>query len=1206
MAVNSTRKWYSGLLWGAIVIALLVPYTGQAQTATGTFLGTLSDPHDAVVAEATVVLTNADTGTMFVTVTDRSGFYQFFHVPPANYNVAVEKDGFLRLTQGPYKMEVEGSLRIDLRLKVGSSSTTVTVSAETPLVQAETTSLGAVIDTRQAVELPLNGRNPMNLTALVPSVVPQGQSGGTTNSTNPFAWGNYQIGGGMANQSATFIDGAPVNTSYAHLTSLVPSQDSLAEFKVDTNALSAEYGRLAGGAVQFSTKAGTNKFHGSLWEFLRNKELNANNWFNNNSGKPRGAFTQNQFGANVGGPVVIPGVYNGKNKTFFFTNFEGFYLRQGQTYTLTVPTLAELQGNMNLLPKVTVNGNPVIPIIYDPLTTCTNQAGCAGDPTKGATYGARLPFPGNIIPSDRINQTAVNYLRKFYPIDQVGTNNSSGNFTTVVPVGGQNFQSVVRIDHEVSQKQHISSRFTWWKNTNLPQDPFGTGICQDRCGENFKVYNWILEDLYTLNSRTILDMRVSYLRFIYNRTPKVTTYRPSDIGQNLGNGALGQFLTPTIVSIAGFDTANTFGSNGPGSTIGDHSDDDRVAGTLIKLVGKHTFKLGGEFRRSTFNFFQNNTPQGSFAVNKSFTQNNGISDITPESGAGLATFLLGHVTSGTYKYVAPVASELLYPAFFGTDDWRVGSKLTLHLGVRWEDNLPWTERGNNISYFDTKRVNPVLAAAGLNYPGSTELVASSTRSHRSAMDPFHKQFSPRFGLSYALAPNTVVSAGYGLLWLPLDSALLSSPAWDPINSATTSLVASTDNGNTPSPSNNFTNLLPNGVIRPPQRSTDPVTGFQYSLLGTSPSIVFPNNPYPYAQQWNFGIQQQLGAKAVLSVAYAGAKGTHLPFYYLQQNAVPEKYFNSDPANLAFLSTKVPNPFYGIAGPGSSMGAAATVANSWLVVPYPQYRSVMSDGADNGDSTYHSLQVKAQKRFAAGASLSLAYTFAKLISSTDTLTPWLEASAAGAYGAVADPNRLGLEKSVSNNDVPHRLVFTYIYDIPVGQGKAVLGNAGRLANAIVGGWGLEGITTFQSGFPVPMSAPVNPNSAIFGFGQRPDVVPGCDRTLQRSGPIASGPIENRRTFFNTACFTQAARFTFGESRNDPVVRAPGINNWDASIFKNFSIGEGKYVQFRTEFFNAWNRTQFGVPSGAIGSVTAGTVTSQANNPRLIQFALRIKY
>jgi hypothetical protein len=412
-------------------------------------------------------------------------------------------------------------------------------------------------------------------------------------------------------------------------------------------------------------------------------------------------------------------------------------------------------------------------------------------------------------------------------------------------------------------------------------------------------------------------------------------------------------------------------------------------------------------------------------------------------------------------------------------------------------------------------------------------------------------------------------------------------------------VISTDGNNTPDPSNNFTNPLPGGIIQPPKRSTDPVHGFQYVLLGQGVTTNWPNNPYPYAQQWNFGIQRQFGPSTVIDIAYAGAKGTHLPFYSLSKSALPEKYFNSDPDNLAFLQTSVPNPFYGVVNPNYGLGKATTT-NQHLVSPYPQYNGVGVASADYAGSNYHSLQVKAQKRFTGGASIGAAYTFSKLISATDTLTGWLEASSGYEWG-MADPNRPELEKSISSNDVKHRLVANYVYDIPVGRGKAVLHDANRLTDEVIGGWGIQGITTFQGGFPIAMSPPTNANS-VFGFNQRPALVAGCDRTKTTGGDIKT------RTFFNPACFTQAPQLSFGESRNDAVVRSPGIDNFDMSVVKNFPIDrEGRsHIQFRTEFFNLFNRTQFGYPNGGIGGASAGTVNSQSNLPRLVQFALRIEY
>ncbi|MBV8829863.1 MAG: carboxypeptidase regulatory-like domain-containing protein, partial [Acidobacteriaceae bacterium] len=377
-------------LWGCVAVAFgLLPHS-YAQTTFGSIVGTVTDPSGAALAGTPVVLTDLGTSEKRTQTTNSDGFYQFVNLTPGSYSVEVSKSGFKRILRSPVTVQTETTTRIDLSLQVGDVTQTIEVTAQTPLLQPETSSLGTVVDQRKTNELPLNGRNPLNLVALVPSVVPQGGSMSNPNGQNPFAWGNYQIGGGMANQSMVWLDGSPVNGSYINITALIPTQDSLQEFKVATNNLSPEYGRFAGGVVNFTTKSGTNELHGSAWEFLRNKELNANNFFNNLNGTPRPAFTQNQFGFNLGGPVYIPKLYDGRNKTFFFVDYEGFRLRQGQSSTQTVPTALERTGNLSQL--AAAQGVQ----IYDPLSTCgTNPAvPCA----PGQATGSRAPFAGNIIP----------------------------------------------------------------------------------------------------------------------------------------------------------------------------------------------------------------------------------------------------------------------------------------------------------------------------------------------------------------------------------------------------------------------------------------------------------------------------------------------------------------------------------------------------------------------------------------------------------------------------------------------------------------------------------------------------------------------------------------------------------------------------------------------------------------------------------------
>jgi len=638
--------------------------------------------------------------------TNGDGLYQFVNVTPGQYSVEVQKPGFKRILRSPITVETQSTSKIDIPLQVGDVSQTVEVTAQTPLLQPESSSLGQVVDERKTTELPLNGRNPLNLVALVPSVVPQGGSMSAPNGQNPFAWGNYQIGGGMANQSMTWLDGSPVNGGYLNITALIPTQDALQEFKVATSNLSPEYGRFAGGVVNFTTKSGTNIVHGSAWEFLRNKELNANTFFNNKSGVPRPAFTQNQFGVNLGGPVMIPKLYNGRDKTFFFFDYEGFRLRQGQSSTQTVPTVAERNGDLSAYAAAVGTG------IYDPLTTCGT------DPSKpcapGAATGTRQPFAGNKIPSSRINATSLKYLNTYFPMPNTpGDAKGIGNWVGNGSAGGGNNETVVHIDQNVSEKQHITARYTYWGDLNLPTDPFQNGICQDRCTETFNTNNFVLGDTYSFSPSTIMEVRLSYQRFSYDRTPSTLGY---DLGQ-LGPGwaplnSQVLFRDVPVMVINGFDTANTFNSQGAGSVILSRNDNYRAAGTLTHIAGKHTIKFGAEFLRILHNYTQTNVPTGTFTFNPDLTAANAIS--TAGSGAGLATYLLGYPSTGNISTPALVAGQQLYPAIFINDDWHITPKLTLNIGLRWEHSGPWTERFDRLSYFDPTRPNAVLAAKGMN------------------------------------------------------------------------------------------------------------------------------------------------------------------------------------------------------------------------------------------------------------------------------------------------------------------------------------------------------------------------------------------------------------------------------------------------------------------------------------------------------------
>ncbi len=1145
----------------------------NAQTTFGSIVGTVADASSSAIASATVELTNLGTNEKRTSVTNSEGLYQFPNLTPGQYQVAVAQPGFKRVVRGPLTVQVENTIKVDFSLEVGDVSQTVEVTAQAPLLQPDQSSLGQVVDERKTNELPLNGRNPLNLVALVPSVVPQGGSMTNPNGQNPFAWGNYQIGGGMANQSMVWLDGSPVNGSYLNITALIPTQDSLQEFKVATNNLSPEYGRFAGGVVNFTTKSGTNHIHGSGWEFLRNKYLNANDFFDNGAGVPRPAFTQNQFGVNLGGPVYIPKIYDGRNKTFFFVDYEGFRLRQGESFSETVPTATERTGNLSALGPV-----------YDPLTTCGTGAPGAPVCAPGEAQYSRTAFPNSQIPANRLNPTALAWLN-LYPLPNAPGINGQGNYVANASVGGNNNETVARIDQNITDRNHLSARYTYWGNLNLPIDPLGTGVCQDRCTEVFNTNNFVLSDIETFSPTTIMEIRASYQRFNYDRTPITLGYDVTKLGWPASLNSEAVFDTLPIPVISNFDTAGTFGSQGTGSVIVDRNDNYRIASTVTKIMGNHSLKFGGEFIRMTHNYAQTNIPTGIFNFDSGFTNNNAVN---PTSGisSGLGSFLLGYASSGSANSPAEVAAQQYYPALFINDDWHATRKLTLNFGVRWEHAGPWTERFNRIAYFNPVQANSVLATAGLNYPGNIDLVNAPGDSYRSAIAPDWKQFAPRAGIAYQVTSKTVVHAGYGIFWLPNDVAWDQSPNNNPINTFTTQYVGAIYTG---LPAGNVTNPFPNGIIAPPGRN--PI--YAQTLLGQSVNLSQLSNPYGYAQQWNADIQQELAPGLLLDVAYGGAKGTHLPIDSPQIDQLPDQYLSLGNQ----LTQSVPNPFYGLVTSGPL--AASTVQYGQLLRPYPEYNGVNYSGQGIGNSTYESLQVKLEKRFRAGASVLVAYTYAKLISDTDTVTSWLES---GGVAGVQNWNNLNLEKSLASFDTPNRLVVSYVLDVPVGRGRKYMSNANRFVDGVIGGWGVQGVTTVQDGFPLHFTTNLNLTNS-FGGGSRPNVVPGCDASLSGSAQSRLGE------WFNTSCFTQPAPFTFGdESRNDPTLRSAGIANWDFSAFKNFPLSreDRARLQFRAEFFNIFNRTQFNYPGQTQGASNFGVVTSQVNLPRVVQFALRLNF
>jgi hypothetical protein len=1028
--------------------------------------------------------------------------------------------------------------------------------------------------------MPLNGRNPLALVALVPGVVPQGSkqdsSTGNPTGTNIFAWGNFQIGGGQANQSATYMDGGSVHVNYLNLLALVPTQDAIQEFKVQTNNLGPEWGRFAGGVINLTTKSGSNGFHGSAYEFLRNKQLNANDFFNNASGVARPPFVQNQFGANVGGRVI-------KDKLFWFQSYEGYRQRRGQSYLLSVPTAAYRNGDFSDMRDS--SGNLVT--IYDPLTTCgkLNNLACANGQTV-----LRTPFAGNVIPSNRLDTTAKALTPYWANPTLPGLPfTHQNNFATNASVGGDNDQSNSRVDYNVSDKQRMFGRFTYWTNLSLAVDPYGTGVCQDRCQETFRTKQFVYGDTYSFTPTTILDFRLNVLRFVYDRAPTSLGVDLTKFGWPASlNSEVAWRHIPTVVPS---DYSAIWSTQGSGSGIFARNDNYGITPSITKIQGTHTLKFGGEVRVLRHNYAQSNVPSGIFYFDNKMTS---ADPFNPgDTGSGFASYMLGYGNSGSIVTPSFTSGQQIYRALYVGDTWQVAKNLTLNLGLRWDLQGPWSERYDRIDILLPGADNPLAAETGLPLHGRLGLVNSPDWHSRNPTVMSKKMFNPRFGFAYRLNDKTVIRGGYGIFWLPSDVKWNDSPNNNIINTISTPWAATIDNSLTPY--NVLSNPFPNGVIQPPGRNNP-----NQVLLGQGINAVLPSNPYSYAQQWNFDIQHEFIGGTLVDIAYAGSKGVHLPAHTQNLNQLPD----SDLSLGSALQNQVPNPFYGLVSSGTL--SAPTVAQGQLLRPFPQYTGVGVDETTNRNSIYHSMQLKVEKRFGGGGTLLASYTAAKLISDTDTLTGWLESTGGTQWGD-SNSNNIRGERSLTAFDVSQRLVLSYVLDLPVGKGKAIGRNVSGAANKLIGGWGMNGISTFQTGFPLQIGGPDLSNS----FG-------GFSRMVSTGKSAGlSGRAENRlNEWFDTSQFLLPQPFTFGNiSRSLPNVRGPGVDNFDFAIFKNTTFGpENRLgVQFRTEFFNLFNRVQFGAPDTGCCSPTVGgnnshfgQITSTANFPRLMQFALRFVF
>ena len=1127
-----------------ILAALLLALAAYSQQVTGTITGAVTDTSGAAVAGVEVRLSNTQTGLSRNARSDEEGGFRFLVLQPGIYSLDASLAGFKAVRRDSIVVEADRSIAVPVRLEVGTVTEVVEVTGGTPLLEPNTSSLGTVMDSRKVGELPLNGRNPLGLANLIPTVRGIGFFGGQVLSSWRLA--AISIGGGPPLANGFLVDGIASEKLTIAGTQTFLSIDSTQEFKVLTNAMSAEFGRTAGGIISIVSKSGTNEFHGNLFEFLRNDNLNANDFFANRAGRAVAPLAYNQFGGTLGGPVK-------RNKIFFFTNYEAFFERRSVQSLITSPTALQRAGDFS----DTRTANGALITIYDPTTTRANPAGGF----------MRDAFPGNVIPANRIDPVGRNALTYYPQPNLPGIVNTRAQNLFLQGPGPINRHAITaKGDWNISANRRISGRYTWddlnWKFAsvwNTPAEPDGRAVLIPRNSSSLN-YN------ETITPTLLLEARAGFNREHENFfTPSegfdiATLGLPAAFKQQayVGKGAAtGRFPTFNVADAANFGAIASRGS--PSHTT-------LSSAAITKIAGAHTIKTGYEHRFYAINEYGREFSVGTYSFNRGFTQGPNPLQAGANAGFGVASLLLGTPASGFARLQTDGTGSVKYHAAFVQDDWKVSRKLTFNIGLRWELEAPPTDRYNVLSTFDPNVASPLKVPGldlrgGLTYPG----IGGASRYQR---DVNRNDFGPRFGFAYQATQKTVVRGGFGIMYVPITVSLARTGYL-----SDTPMVTSLDGGLTPA--DRMSNPFPTGLLPPTGSKDGLLTG-----VGTAIAGQLKDAQRGYSEQWNFTIQHQPWNNWLIEAAWVGNHGVRLFADSRNLNQISDANF----AQGAALAQPIPNPFRGIITAGPLSGAMITRQQSLL--PFPQFTGVTGGYSFINNAIYHALAIKVEKRMSNGLSFLMAYTGAKLID--DGANSGQVRPGAAVTTTVQNWSNMRAERSKSAQDVPQRMVFSALWEMPFGKtGSAFTRHA-------IGGWQLNAIQTIESGTPIALAA------TIAGGGNRPNVVAGAQAKLEK-------PTIDR--WFNAAAFSTPLGYTYGNvSRTLPNVHTDSLYNIDLSLFKNFAIGESVKLQLRAEAFNFTNTPTFGEPGRAINTATFGIVTAQAFNPkpREVQLALRLTF
>lgn len=1132
------------------------------QDSRGTLSGRVTDGSGAVIPDAEVIITNAQTSVAISARTNDSGIFSVPFLLPSTYRVLVRHAGFRPLEKPTVEVQVGAKVQLDLLLTTGEVSQSVEVDASAPVIETGSASLGLVVGKREIQNLPMASGNVAELATLSPGV---SKGSGIAVNKAAFNSGTSSIvtDGNSINSNEWTIDGIPnmFASGTAPRIAFSPPPMTIAEFKVMTTFYDAALGHTSGGIINMNTQSGTDLLHGELHEFLGNSALNANTYFANRAGQKKAVYQDNRYGGAIGGPVYIPHLYDGRKKTFFYYAYEANKWGVPQSFTGTVPTAAERTGDFSALLGLGSNYT-----IYDPRTT-----------TLANGIYSRTPFANNIIPPSRLNATAMK-LMQLYPMPK--TAGSTGGFNNYVQSNLKAREDwwahFIRLDHNFSDRSRMFLRIDYDHWTEIENEWFGKGNPATGFTDGRTNRGAALDEVYTINSSNILDVR-------YGITAQEFPGRPLNTGVDLsGYGFSSGFasLFPqqnTIIPNMTFSSFSQFGiSPNELSSASSTSLIHSIAGSMTSIVRNHSLHYGVDVRVNRANQKPYNTAQALLNFSSTYTGGPTATSAASPIGQDLAAFMLG-LPGGTVQNYSSYADQDVWYGAYLQDDWRATPKLTLNLGLRIEHETPVTERYNRaVNGFDATSTSPLSAAATANYAASPMpgLAVSDFKvlggltfaggSHgRSLWKGQAAQIMPRIAFSYAATPKTVLRGGYGLFFDSIGT--YRSPAIQTGFSSTTSVLSSIDNGITYQAS--LDNPVPSGLV--------PVTGASGGLstaLGQALTYYGTKRDMPYAERWTFGFQTEFLRDFLLDVSYVGNRGLKLPIAHSINNT-PASYLSRlnvrDTATINYLGTSYANPFYGL-----NSSYTKTTTRAQLLQPYPHFGTV-SETIDVGSSAYNALQLELKKRVSYGFNLGVAYTYSKLLDSMTYLNatdpqPW--------YG-------------VSQYDRPHRLAFSSVWDMPFGRGQLVGTNMPRWADYVAGGWHLNTIVTYQSGAALTFGN-------VFFNGNVGDI------------PLSSGQRTVNRWFNTSGFVTASAAQPLYNLRAFPLrlgtVRGDSQYLWNIGAVKSFPIHDRISFQLRGEAYNAFNHANMGDPSVAVTSSAFGTVTAQNGYARQIQIAGRILF